>query len=358
MKRTGTRRLAAVLLMLGLLPGTVLRDEKPRWDRARQLEIARIPTPTDAAALGPFRLRGAWQLISNDYLFGGYSALLPRPGQRLLAINDRGAWLDFAEPDAGSGGDAGGGVTGPVRSHDHTMWHQHRNPADWNGIGDAEAATTEVAPGAPGGHIWLAYEDGRAISRFDASPGAGWWHERRVFPKPLKRWSVSYGAESMVRLPDGRFMIVSEDFAARSYERRHLTLVFPGDPTAPGAAAPVSGMLTADAGYRPTDMVRLPDGRMLVLLRRLVWPLPLRFSCRIALADPQELWRTGRWTARTLATLDPPLPTDNYEGLTVRPRADGKLDVWVISDDNRAGTQRTLLLKLALDPRDLPAPVR
>ena len=185
------------------------------------------------------------------------------------------------------------------------------------------------------------------------APG-GWAEERRLFPRAIRHWSPQYGAESMVRLPDGRFIVVSEEFAPHSFAAKHLTLIFPGDPTDADAPQPAEGELTADASYRPTDMVRLPDGRMLVLLRRLLWPMPMRFSCRIALADPAELWRDGQWRARTLARLDPPLPTDNFEGLALRPRGDGKLDVWVIADDNRGATQRTILLKLKLDPRDLP----
>lgn len=350
-RRLTLRRIAAVLLALAALPDTVVRDSSPQWDHRRALAVARIAAPPAAATdLGPFRLRGVWQLVSSDIQFGGYSALLPRAGGRLLAISDRGTWLEFAEPIA-----AKATSSGPIESHDHAMGHLLRDRREWTSIGDAEAATTDGDPGKTGGHIWISWEDRHAVSRFDTAPEAGWWHERRGFPTAMKNWSPQFGAESMVRLPDGRFIIVSEDFALRSYERRHRTLLFPGDPTAPKVADPAIGELTADAGYRPTDIVRLPDGRVLVLLRRLVWPLPLRFSCRIAIADPHELFRTGRWTARTLARLDAPLPTDNFEGLTVRPRADGKLDVWVIADNNRAATQRTLLLKLELDPQDLPA---
>jgi hypothetical protein len=234
------------------------------------------------------------------------------------------------------------------------MGHVLRDKREWTSIGDAEAATTDVPPGADGGHIWISWEDRNGISRFDMAAPGGWDHEQRGFHKVIRRWSPQFGAEAMARLPDGRFMVVSEDFAPHGFERVHLTLTFPADPSELAVPEPVRGDLTADAGYRPTDMVRLPDGRMLLLLRRLIWPLPMRFSCRIALADPAELERTGRWTARTLARLDPPLPTDNFEALSLRPRGDGMLDLWVISDDNRGATQRTLLLKLELDPRALP----
>ncbi len=346
------RRVAAVLLALAILPTTVLRDRSQRWAHHRQLSITRLAGAPAPGQLGPFRFVGAWQLSSEDYLFGGYSALLARPDRHLLAISDRGSWLEFTEPDTA----APPGLA--LAQHGHAMSHMLRDKSEWTSIGDAEAAVTDVPPGAGGGHIWLSWEDRNAISRFDMSGPGNWGHEQRAFPKVIRHWSPQFGAEAMARLPDGRFMVVSEDFAPHGFERVHLTLTFPSDPSAPAAPEPSHGDLTADAGYRPTDMVQLPDGRMLILLRRLTWLLPLRFSCRIALADPAELWRTGRWTARTLARLDPPLPTDNFEGLGLRPRGDGTFDVWVISDDNRGATQRTVLLKLALDPRTLPPAVR
>jgi len=332
------RLVAAAVLASVLLPSLFLRDRGHRWDRSGQLELVALSVPAQARRqLGPFRLAGAWELRSRDARFGGYSALLARPDGRLLALSDRNGRLDFREPPVGPAPLIMGGIA---------VDPQER------GIEDAEAATS-----GPSGDIWVAWEDRRMISRIDR----GFTREIRVRPVELHGWSSQFGAESMARDRDGRFILVSEDFVPRSYERQHETLIYPSDPAAgaqglngPAMVAARHGRLFASSGYRPTDMALLPDGRALILLRQLVWPLPLRFSGRIALADPADLRRTGTWRARDLAFLDAPLPSDNYEGLAVRPRADGKLDVWVISDDNKASTQRTLLLRLLLDPADLP----
>jgi hypothetical protein len=40
--------------------------------------------------------------------------------------------------------------------------------------------------------------------------------------------------------------------------------------------------------------------------------------------------------------------------MAVTQRPDGRLNVWLISDDNQAKLQRTLLWKLVVDPKDLP----
>ena len=333
------RLFAAAVLALLLLPSLFLRDRGLRWDHARRLEIVALSVPHSATrGLGPFRLAGAWELRSDDFLFGGYSALIARPGGRLLALSDRNGRLDFHEP--------------PASPLPYVMSRISVDPREVRGIADAEAATT-----GPSGDIWVSWEDRHMISRIDRD----FTRETRVRPVELHGWSSQFGAESMVRDGAGRFILVSEDFVPRSYERQHETLVYASDPTAgaeglvdPGTVGATRGRLIARSGYRPTDIALLPDGRALVLLRQLRWPLPLRFSGRIALADPAELLRTGTWHARDLAYLDRPLPSDNYEGLAVRARPDGRVDVWVISDDNKASTQRTLLLKLLLDPADLP----
>jgi hypothetical protein len=51
-----------------------------------------------------------------------------------------------------------------------------------------------------------------------------------------------------------------------------------------------------------------------------------------------------------LGTIDGGLPRDNFEGLAVVPETDGALTLWLISDDNTAALQRTLLYKLRWQP--------
>lgn len=57
--------------------------------------------------------------------------------------------------------------------------------------------------------------------------------------------------------------------------------------------------------------------------------------------------------ARRRATdIDPAV--DNFEGLAIDPRSDGRLNVWLISGDNSSELQRNLVWKLIVDPADLP----
>jgi hypothetical protein len=90
---------------------------------------------------------------------------------------------------------------------------------------------------------------------------------------------------------------------------------------------------------------------VLILLRRIdVFPW-LRLTSRLVIADPAAIVPGEAWPWRPLAEIRPPLPAENYEGLAVEPRADGELRLWLISDDNGAAIQRTLLLALDWNPR-------
>jgi hypothetical protein len=40
--------------------------------------------------------------------------------------------------------------------------------------------------------------------------------------------------------------------------------------------------------------------------------------------------------------------------MAILPERNGRLAVWIISDDNKGALQRTLLWKLTVDPADLP----
>ncbi len=330
------RRVAALCLALGVLPGLVSSERAAFPDHRAPVHFAPLAVPADARAeLGPLRLNGAWVMSSAHALWGGWSALAVAGDGSLLAISDGAARLAFPPP-------APGRAMELPASRLRRVMHQ---PDDWTGITDAEAAIL-----GPSGEIWVAWEDRRAVSRF--SPGFD--TEQRAFPARLRRYSSQFGVEAMIRLADGRFLLQSEGSLPRSYAGQAETLVFASDPAEPSAGEPRRFRLDLPHGYQTTDMALLPDGRVLVLLRRLVWPLPLRFSGLLAVADPAQLDRTGRWRAAVIAALGPPLPTDNFEGLAVNWRNDGLLDLWVISDDNHAATQRTLLYRFALDPKDLP----
>lgn len=124
-------------------------------------------------------------------------------------------------------------------------------------------------------------------------------------------------------------------------------LLFSGDPTAAGTAAQRLRYVRP-SGYRVADAAALPDGRVLILHRHL-GATGLRGL--VSIADVPE---RGVFRARPLAVLNPRFSTDNFEGITIERGPDG-LHLWLVTDDNFLGFQRTVLLRYALHLREKPA---
>lgn len=281
--------------------------------------------------LGHFRLEGAWHMKSRSWFFGSYSALLAMPDGSLLAISDGADYLRFMPPDrSGAILDSGHVLPGwPVDKSDRDVESTTRDPVT--------------------GKIWLGLEGSNSI--ISLAPDLRVLRKAR--PETIGPWDDNSGAEAMIRLADGRFVLLCEGFDGWLERRRHDAVVFEDDPTKKGAKSS-RFVFDGPAGFSPTDMAQLPDGRLLILMRRLIWPAPQRFAGRIAIADPAEI-RPGKvWKAKEVARIASSLPVDNFEGLAITPAGDHRLTVWIISDDNYSNLQQTVLWKLSVDPRRLP----
>jgi len=189
------------------------------------------------------------------------------------------------------------------------------------------------------GRLWQGFEGNNRIERFDPRSGA----LAKAWPEAMRGWPGNGGPEAMVRLADGRFIVIAEG------TRRWLgdevpALLFPSDPVA--GVEPVAFRFVSSTGYQPVDIAQLPDGRALILLRRVVWGLPPGFAGKLVLADPATIRPGEAWRTELLADLVAPLPSDNFEGLAVESDGRGGIALWLISDDNDSIVQRTLLLRL------------
>ena len=311
------RLFALALLCLLLTPGTWWRETNRETDKRNILSYDRLAVDEPSEWPPSLRLVGVWQLKSPNTRFGGYSALLALPDGRLAAYSDRGSYLEFSAP--------GGPVSAPkIAPVPHIPVPQLRN--------DIESAALD-----PDGVRWLGLETNNAIARL-----APRRRPQFVIPPLMQRWPKNRGAEAMVRLADGRFIVLAEG-SLSSGRRAAPGILFAGDPLEDVPATDF--FFTPPAGLHPTDMAALPDGRVLILLRGLDVALP-PFRSILVLADPEEIRAGQEWQWTALADLSPPLPRDNYEGLATFPTPGGGADLWVISDDNNASFQRTLLIKL------------
>ena len=272
----------------------------------------------------PLSLAAVWQLDSRTRDFGGYSALIALPDGSLLAGSDSGTLLHIEQP----------GTAAMSGSYPQLAATEGRDKRD----ADLEALTLDRATGA----IWAGYERSNAIERY--SPRL----ERlgRVEPARMQDWRANGGPEAMVRLADGRFVVLAE-VRRRPAAQGHRAVLFPGDPTAGDAAGEgVAFAFAAPAGMRPVDMTQLADGTVLVLLRRLEWYLPPDFASAVAVLDPEAIEAGALWHPERVLRLPEGVPSENYEGLASEPGADGTTRLWLILDDNFTGLQRTLLVAL------------
>lgn len=317
----GRRWRLVAALAVGLLcaPGTWLRSPV---DAAPPKQVVVAPVAGATADVAPgWEVAGVWHYRAEGLRFGGFSAMLSLGPGRLRAFTDRGFRMTFTEPDQ------------PVPSDRMT---RQATLSGWEyDLLDSESATRDPVTGA----YWVGYEQIHAIQRNTrASTADG---VRTL--EDLVDWPSNGGIEAMARLDDGRFVIVPE--------ARETGLIFAHDPVAGGEPA-TFGFRSPAEGYVATDMTQLPDGRLLVLMRKVEWPSAEAwppFSALLAIGEAPVAG--GTFAPRIALRLSGIIPRENYEGLAVRRRADGKVDVWVLSDDNFSIFQRTLLAKLVFDPR-------
>lgn len=309
------RRLAAAtLLALGLAPGTFLRTEIPRGDDV-DLTIVSVNDVPGSASSDGFTRRGVWELSSGRLDFGGYSALLVLGPDTLRAFSDRGRRLTFTAP----------GGTARQETRFASVWD--RGGRDIL-VADIEAATRDPVDG----DYWVAFENNHAVVRYSLASE----FEGMRMPPEWQGWYENAGVEAMARLPDGRFLVLPE--------RDSTGYLYPSDPVED--VQPLAFTFTIPEDYNPTDMAAMPDGRVLVLLRKLDLGLP-PFTSGIAIADPGELEEGGELAIEWLVRLDDILPRENYEALEVASAGeDGTVGLWLMSDDNLASFQRTLLARI------------
>jgi len=309
--------LAALLLLATFAPvRTPPADPPPvtSWVRAEPVPLD--PSWPGRARIGRLRFLGGWRLTSNDPRFGGISAMKVEGGA-VLAFSDSGWMIRFPLPGA------------------RTVMKARIGPLpEGPGSATRKSARDVESMWTDGRSAWLGFERLNAVWRFDRP---GWKAAAHSAPPAMRDWPSNRGAEAMVRLADGRFLIVSEGRG-----RGGPALIFDGDPSVPGTR--VRGLrYRPPTGYRATDAALLPDGRLLVLNRR--FALLEGVTAKLVVVRARRGFLT---VAEELADFRPPVTVDNMEALSVAREA-GRTILWIASDDNYNPLQRTLLMKFALE---------
>lgn len=298
-------------------------DRLPLFGEHPKLRTEMLPRPAQAR-VGRLTWLGGIRLRADDPAFGGFSAMAVRDG-RVQLLSDGGNLTSFA---LDHGGRAVAPRFGELPGGPRTGWEKRDR--------DSESLTF-----GPDGRAWAGFESANEIWRY--SPGFA-RAEGGVRPRAMRRWHFNGGPESMTRLSDGRFLVISEKSAWPGQPGR-AAIVFAGDPL----RHPRDGFgftYMPDPGFEPSDAATLPNGDVLVLERQ--WLPPVRFRSRIVRLPSAALTPGARVRGREVARIAPPLPTENYEGIAVSRQA-GRTIVWLVSDNDQMVWRPSYLLKFRLD---------
>lgn len=315
---------AALALAAMVAPGTWLRTPVVKQD-PQSIELAQVAGAGDTGVPG-WRVEGVWHYSTEPSLrFGGFSGLLAIGGGRLRAFSDRGFLFTFTEPDRVD-------ETPETR---RIAGLPYNDPALYPRLWDIESVTRD--PAAKGDY-WVGYENTHAIHRFSYRTEP---EDYRIFDTLVEDWYANAGLEAMVRLDDGRFLMLPEG--------HDEALIFDGDPVE-GRDPLVVPFQNPVPGFAVTDLAQLPDGRVLMLMRDLDWSSYPPFAGKLAIMNAPLVGSREPIAPKVLFGFEGVLPPENYEGMAVREQGDGTMSVWIISDDNVAAMQRTLVAKLTYTP--------
>lgn len=325
--------LSAVLLTLF----TPLQADVPTTTTVTAIMLD--PEDRHRSRVGDLIWRGGIDIQHSDPRFGGLSGLhVSQDGMRLIAISDRGyritAKLGYDKASLADVSDIR--IARLKRSNGAPAkggWH------------DAES----LASDGNGGFL-VSFERRHRIVSYATKNGAALADKPRrlTLPQDAAEQPFNGGIEGLTRLCDGRFIAISEKAKSAGNDGTRSMWIGSGD----------TWRLTAYPAYKnfsPTGAATMPDCSVLVVERSFNVMVGVR--ARIVRVPAASFDPKNEVTTQELAYLAPPLSVDNMEGIAVRKGAAGEILVYLVSDNNYSGYQRTLLMMFELAPSAI-APVK
>jgi len=284
---------------------------------------------------GVLEWRGGIEILHDDPRFGGISALnVTNDGRRMLAITDRATWIT-GELIYNDGKLVG---AGRIRIGYLKGLRSNRLPSRWS---DAES----LSPDGAGG-FYVSFELRHRIWRYPPPDRNGGLSGRPLpvpVPKEFEDQPLEGGVEALTRTCDGQLLAISEAMRA-------------GPGTNRGWLRTANGWkdlaYTTKDRYKPTGAATMPDCDVLIVERQ--FSVLSGFRARIVRVAANTIKPGATLVGQELAVLAPPLNVDNMEGIATRRGENGEILIYVVSDDNFSGLQRTLLLLFALPSGKLP----
>lgn len=321
----------SILLAFVFVPPWSVRSPAETLDRAapfRAVPVALVPGAPGRRQVGALDYVRGYRLESRDPEFGGFSALAS-DGRHFTLLSDGGEIVAF---DLG----VDGRITAP------RILTLPRFPKI--GFEKKDRDSESLARDPASGRLWVGFENANQIWRY--APGFA-RAERHAAPAAMAGWPENRGAEAMARLADGRFVVIGEDAIEGAAGRPRPLLIFARDPAeAPDAVQ--RARYLPPAGFAPTDLAELPDGRLIVVNRRA--RIDTGFTACLTLIDRNALRPGATIRGRVIARFARPLQHDNFEGIVALSGRDG-IHIWLVADDNQLWLEQSLLLEFRLDER-------
>jgi hypothetical protein len=310
----------------------------PSAARAQSAKITLTATPLplnqdDArqVRVGRLQYRGGLELRADNVRFGGLSGLhVSSDGATLVAMSDNGRWVRMTlEYD--KQGDLNGARDGLLRRIIPAEGYRLRG--NWR---DAEA----IAPDGSGGYF-VSFERQHRIWHYRTPPSDPF----ESTPVPLKGPADiedqpnNGGIEGMARLCDRRLLIFSEQATTDDGDAK--AWVFDGKQW--------KGLRYATAStFHPTGATVLPDCNLAILERSFTPSRGVR--ARVVFVPAKDIRPGAALRGEVLAEFALPLTVDNMEGIAARKGGNGETLIYLVSDDNFSGFQRTMLTMFELLP--------
>jgi hypothetical protein len=277
---------------------------------------------------GKLDFLGGLEWRSDRADFGGFSGMLLDDDGTITAITDKAHWARaklIFNPQGGLAAIEG-----------LEIWRLYATETDFlqRPNTDAEAITRD------GDALLIAFEGNHRVSRF---AGLGAPEEKLTGLPNLSRLRNNKGLEALLKLPDGRLVMVAEEPPSDADSNDHVGWIMQGE-TAQRFRIKRAGR------YSVTDLALGPDGETLYLLER-------RYSLfggpgmRIRRFPLSDLSPGAMIVGEALIDIGAGHAVDNMEALATRRGASGETELLVLSDDNFSFRQRTLLLHFRVSDR-------
>ncbi len=277
---------------------------------------------------GKLQFLNGFELASKDSRFGGLSGLtLSQDGQMLYAISDRGYWFSAGLKHDAEGRltDMGKWTVGPLLAINGKVLNSRER--------DAEALTQDQD-----GSFIVAFERLPRLWRYPASSSP--FSQPPVslpLPPEIHQAPANGGLEGATILNDRRLLLITERFKNKDGSVKSWLVD-------KSLFTSLSYPITED--FLPTDLATLPNGDILLLERQ--YKILRGAIVRIRRIPRESIRAKAQLTGKEIIRLAPPLEVDNFEGMALHQDAQGRVLLYLVSDDNYSPLQRTLLFQFRL----------